>query len=335
MALNQGKVPSKILEKIFQRMKIKDKRVLVGPRIGFDSAVIEADGNIFVVSNDPSGFLPENIPIDYFAFGAVHWPASDVAVFGAKPVWMIYTIMFPIGISEEFVEKTIKSIYNEAKNLKIDIIGGHSGIYKSVNSTIASSTVIGEVEENKLVLPSNAKKGDLILMTKHLGLEISVALSYGEEEIVKKLLGGKTLRKLQESFRQLSVVKEARLLSEKRLANAMHDVTEGGLSVAIRELAGASNLGFEIFEERLPVPDYVKKLSERFGIDLYNTSNTGSLLAAIPPEKSEEAINVLNKHGVKATIIGKFTDEGAYLVKKGKRKSFPSPATDNYAKIFS
>lgn len=334
MILEQGKVPSNILRELFKQLKISDNRVVVGPRIGFDSAVVNVGDNVFIVSNDPSGFLPESIPIEYFAFGAVHWPASDVAVFGGKPIWMIYTIIFPPGVTSEFVFETLSAIQGEAQKLNIAILGGHSGIYKVVNSPVVASTVIGETKGDKLVLPSNAKPGDYIILTKSLGLEISVALSYEKENEIEKIVGSRYKRKLQESYRQLSVVDEALILAEKSLVDAMHDVTEGGLSVALNEIADASRVGFEVIYEELPIDSHIKSILDYFGIDPLNTSNTGSLIAAIPPEKLDETISVLRNLNIEAHVIGKFTESGRYLIKNDLRKKFPHPTRDNYAKIF-
>jgi len=334
LILEQGKVPSVILRELFKQLEISDDRIIIGPKIGFDSAVVEVDDNIFIVSNDPSGFLPESIPVEYFAFGAVHWPASDVTVFGGKPIWMIYTIIFPPGVTSEFVSKTLKAIQLEAKRLNIAILGGHSGIYKVVNSPVVASTVIGETDKDKLVLPSNARAGDYIVLTKSLGLEISVALSYEKEEEIEELLGTKIKRKLQRSYRELSVVKEALTLAEKRLVNAMHDVTEGGLSVALNEIADASRVGFKVIYEDLPIDPNVKVILDHFEIDPLNTSNTGSLIAAVPPEKIEETISALRNVNIEAHIIGNFTENGRYMIKNGVRKRFPHPTRDNYAKIF-
>ncbi|MGQ4892437.1 MAG: AIR synthase family protein [Candidatus Njordarchaeia archaeon] len=335
MRLPQGKVPSEILKELFNKLKASNKRIVIGPKIGYDSAVIDIGEKYLVISNDPSGFLPESIPVEYFAFGAVHWAASDVAVFGAEPRWMIYTIIFPVGIDSDFVKKAIGEIEREASKINISIIGGHSGVYKLVKTTLASSTVFGEVDKKYLVTPSNIKDGDFILMTKELGLEIAVALAYEKEDELTKLIGEKEVRSIKKRFRELSTVKEALILSRSKFAHAMHDVTEGGLVTALNEMADNSNIGFTIEEATLSSSPTCRRIMEYFSINPLSVSSTGSLLAAVPPELVDEAISILGREGIPARVIGRFHKGGKfYILENGRKTNFSMITRDHYASMF-
>ena len=336
MKLKQGKLPNELLRELIEGSELDKGKVIIGPKIGFDSAVIRVnDERCIVVSNDPSIFIPESIPIEYFAFGAVHWAASDVAVFGAKPKWLVYTILFPINTDSEFVRKVIHSISVEARRVGIDIVGGHTAVYKGINTTMSSSTVMGEIKEGELILPSNAKLGDYILFTKTLGLEIAIALAYEKEDELKTFLKPSEVVSLKNMYRELSVVKEALLLAENNLVNAMHDVSEGGLAAALNEFSEASKLGFEIYIENFNLPDYVRTISEHYNIDLFNVSNTGSLLASVPEDNIDDAINILKRNGINVQIIGRFKGKDRVIIEKnGEKKPFPTVNRDAYAKIF-
>jgi len=336
MPLRQGKIPPSLLKEILSMIKIHDKSVIIGPKEGFDSAVIEKGNEAFVLSVDPSLFIPENIPDEFFAFGTVNWPASDVSVFGAKPRWMLYNLLLPVGIAEEKVKKIASLIYKEAKKLDIDIIGGHTGVYKTVSSPISSATVIGVTDKNKLIFPSGAREGDYILLTKFLGLEFVVSVAFQKEEIVEEIVGRKVIKRFKDNFRNLTVVREALALANEQIPNAMHDVTEGGFLIALKEIADNANLGFELYMEELVPPPPINDVLEKFGIDPLRVSSSGCLIVSIQEEKLEMAKSVLKKENVPFKIVGRFVKEGYKIIdENGKVKEVSFQYVDDFAKFFS
>jgi len=335
LKLFQGKLPHWLLERILGDIKISNTNVLVGPRIGYDSAVIDIGEKYLVISTDPAGFIPESIPIEYFAFGTVHWSASDVAVFGAKPMYMLYDILFPTNIDSFYVEKIMKQIQLEAAAINISIIGGHSGVYKNITSPVSTSTCFGLVNKDGIILPSGIESGDKIILTKFLGLEFVVAMSYEKEDTLSDLIGSSLTKKFKSMYRLLTVVDEAKILSESKLVKAMHDVTEGGLSTALYELSKINNLGFRIYEEAMTPPEEVEVVLEHFKVDKLSVSNTGSLIAIVSKDHADEVLKLLINHGIQACVIGEFGGrDRVYVTKKGEEVSLEVTVRDDYARIF-
>ncbi len=336
MVLMQGKIPPSLLKEILETIKVNDKNVIVGPREGFDSAVIDRGHEVLVLSIDPSLYIPENIPDEFFAFGTVNWAASDVAVFGAKPKWILYNLILPVGIAEDRVKKITSLIYEEAKKLDMDIIGGHTGVYKTVYSPVSSATAIGVTTKDKLILPSRAKVGDYILLTKYLGLEFVVSVSFQEEERVEKVVGSRILREFKGSFRSLSVVRDALVLANKKIPNAMHDVTEGGFLLALKEIADNSNVGFELYMEKLMPPSHINDILIEFGIDPLRVSSSGCLIAAVQKNRLEEAEDALRKENIPYQVVGRFTAKGYKIIhESGVVKDVKFQYGDDFAKFFS
>ena len=333
--LSQGKLSREILSRIVSKSPL-DRSVIVGPRAGFDSGIIRIENNTLVVTTDPAIYLPRNIPIDMFAFGAVHFAASDVAVFGALPKYMLYNFLVPVGTKVEFVETVSELICEYCRKLDISIVGGHTGAYYGIETPVIATTMMGHPINSEFILPSNAKPGDKILVTKWIGLEFVVALAYYDEEKLCEMVGEKKLRKFKQLYVLETVVDEALLLTKEKLTRAMHDITEGGLAVALNEIADASNVGFQVEYERIPMTPEISQVLSTLSINPLHVSSTGSLLAAIPNDRAEQALKILHKNNVPATIIGEFTEntETRELVMNNKILPFPRGDKDAFAEYF-
>ncbi|MEX2690399.1 MAG: AIR synthase-related protein [Candidatus Njordarchaeum guaymaensis] len=335
--LTQGKLPPNLLRKIIKEyIGIVDKKVLVGPEVGFDSAIIQITDDKIVVTTDPALFIPREIPIEMFAFGLVHFAGSDIAVFGAKPKWMIYNLLFPPYTDSSFILDIAKAVDKECKKWNISIIGGHTGVYSGIKIPIGTTTMIGELISDRPILPSGAKPGDSIILTKWLGLEFLVALSYSKPNLIENLLGKKGLEKYRTLYTMQTTIPEAMLLTKELKPHAMHDVTEGGLAAALNEMADSSNVDFIIREENLPISTDLDKVFSELKIDPLKVSSTGSLLISIEKEKTDDIISLLSRSGIHASIIGEFKKKGTgrFLEIEGKVLPFPEPGTDFFADFF-
>ena len=102
----------------------------------------------------------------------------------------------------------------------------------------------------------------------------------------------------------ISIVREALLAFKTGHVTAMHDPTECGVAGGLHELADASNVGFRIYEERMPIAQETKDICEFFGIDPLQLIASGSLLIAVEEPFSSKVIEVLDRNGISATVIG-------------------------------
>src|SRR5213593_3520322 len=98
-SLLPGKLPPELLAALLQGAGTDDPRVLVGPRVGVDAAVLDFGERLLVVKSDPITFAAEEI-----GWYAVQVNANDLAVMGATPRWFLATLLLPDGTTRESVE---------------------------------------------------------------------------------------------------------------------------------------------------------------------------------------------------------------------------------------
>jgi hydrogenase expression/formation protein HypE len=329
-----GKLAYEDLQKILNCIK-KDFRVIVPPMIGYDAGVHLLHGKYVAVATDPCTGVPE----EWFGWLLINYPASDVALFGAKSEFCTINLLGPIGTKPEIFQKIMKQTCYAADELGIAIVRGHTGMYDSLKGLLGVCTVYGTVEPTKLITPGDAKAGDLILCTKPLGLETITNLSLTYPALAKTLFGIEQQSILASQVHLQSCVREASELAEVDGVNAMHDATEGGFMAALNELAQASKLGFMIEWEKLPINKEVLALQSYFKLSneqLLAMSSTGTILAAVKPNVKEKVKTTLAKRGLEAYFLGEFIEnKERVLIKKGKETQFPQVADDPYTQILS
>ena len=320
------------LERVVSAAKetLKD-HILIGPEIGYDSAVFKIKDELIAITNDPAIMIPKNIPIEMFAFGTVHFAASDLVVFGARPEMMIYTIIFPVGYEEEKAMRIIEEIKGEAKKLNISIVGGHTAAYSGIMTPVSSTTMLGKVI--RLLSPKNIKVGDVIISTDKIALEFIVALAYENFEKLEEILGEEKAKRYLDLWSEETVVSEALALLDIEGVHAMHDVTEGGLIGSLYEWSYATGLGIIVNLEEIPLRDEIRTVLSYLNINPMNVSSTGTLLITCDREYSEEVIRKLRMHDLNANIIGKFIKgRGVKVFKEGKE--IKVEMKDVFAEVF-
>jgi len=330
-----GKLSTKDLEKILSCIR-KDQRVIVPPHSGFDSGVHTANGNkCVVVSTDPC----IGVPRKWFGWLLVNYAASDVALFGAKPEFCTISLLGSPSTKPHMFQQIMKQTCQAADELQMAIVTGHTGTYDGLSTSVGVCTAYGTIDRSKLITPKGAKAGDYVFCLKSLGLEVAVNLALTRKALTKEIFGAEKTQELQELVPMQSCVREALLLAEKCSVDAMHDATEGGLIAALNEIAEASQVGFRINFERIPISDEVQKLRRNFRLSekqLLSLSSTGTILASISPKAREKVEAKMRQNKIQANVLGIFTeDTRRILTKDGKDTSFPKDADDPYARILS
>jgi len=329
-----GKLDTENLKKLLSCIK-KDSRVVVPPMPGFDSGVHLIDDKYLVVSTDPCIGVQEK----WFGWLLIHYAASDVAIFGAKPEFCTINLLGAPSTKPETFQKTMHQACKAAEELDMAIVTGHTGTYMDLSTLVGVCTAYGIVAKEKLITPGGAKPGDYILCTKSIGLETAVNFALMHTSLSERLFGVRRTQELTELVHMQSCVKEALLLAQLGSVHAMHDTTEGGLTAALNEMAEASKVGFKIDYEAIPMRKETQTLREWFRLSdeqVLSMSSTGTLLAAISPEEKERITSELRKDNVEASFLGVFTKNmRRVLVKNGKEMVFPRKAEDPYERILS
>jgi len=317
-SLLAGKLDPELLKKmVFGCLGSPDPRVIVGPRIGEDAAVIDFKDRVLVVHSDPITGAIENI-----GWLAVNVCANDIATRGVRPLWVLVVMLLPQNVSSVQLKQITREIDEAAKELGIAVIGGHSEFTPSIKRPILVATTIGEAEKEKFVSSSGAKVGDHIVMTKGAAIEGTAILSTELAELLETKVNRDVIRRAQKFFRMISVVEDALTATEVGGVHAMHDATEGGIAGCLQEIAWASNVGVVAHEERIPVYEETRAICKALNVDPLKTISSGALIISAHPQKAEEIVAALKRKGIQASVIGKTVDnrEGSYILRRDGTK---------------
>ncbi|RPJ84461.1 MAG: hypothetical protein EHM13_04155, partial [Acidobacteria bacterium] len=121
--LPAGKLPATDLQEALARLPPPHPRLLVGPRVGEDAAVIEMGDRLLVVATDPVTFATDRI-----GWYAVHVNANDIAVMGARPLWFLAAVLMPGCTSCAAIHAVIDELGTTCQALCITLAGGHTEI---------------------------------------------------------------------------------------------------------------------------------------------------------------------------------------------------------------
>jgi hydrogenase maturation factor len=231
----------------------------------------------------------------------------------------------------------MKQVRAAAKDLGMTIITGHTGTYDCLSTLVGTCTAYGAVDKDRLITPGGAQAGDVLICTKPIGLETVVNFAITHHALADDLFTVDRAGALRDMVYIQTCVEEALLLAGVGGVHAMHDATEGGLVAAVNEMAENADLGFVVDLETLPVLEEAQILQTRFNFtrnELLSLSSTGTLLAAVQPEKEDVVLHKLKNQNVNASSIGAFTkSKKRVLQHRNRTMTFPRIAKDPYAKI--
>src|SRR3989441_1723832 len=157
-----GKLRADTLQAIFDRHQCTDPRVVVGPRLGEDAAVIDMGDRYLIATSDPITFATAEI-----GWYALHVNANDIAVRGARPRWFLATLLLPAGATTDAsVEALFAELHAACEELEVVLVGGHTEITHGLDRPIVAGTMLGEVDKDKLVTTAGARGGGAVVVTQ-------------------------------------------------------------------------------------------------------------------------------------------------------------------------
>jgi len=334
--LPTGKLRAETLQAIFDKRPLRDPRVVVGPRVGEDAAVIDMGDRYLIATADPITFATDDI-----GWYALQVNANDIAVRGARPRWFLATLLLPEGATtDETVTALFDQLAEACDELEVSLVGGHTEITHGVQRPIVAGTMLGEVAKDKLVTTSGARVGDAVVMTKGVPLEGAAIIAREREaELRARGVPAAMIRKARNFLRApgLSVLPEAEIACELAQVHAMHDPTEGGIATALVELADAAGVGLRIDRDRIMVVPEGRTLCEAFGLDPLGTIASGALLMTLAPAEAGIVIHALARESIDCHFIGTVVprEQGIMLVDGGKQWPMPSFPQDEITKLFT
>ena len=332
--LRPGKLPPDLLERFLGGLRTVEKRVLLGPNVGEDSAFISFGSSTLIAKSDPITFATDRI-----GWYAIQVNANDIAASGGTPKWFLSTLLLPEDEKVSNVKVIFEQMREAADELGVTIIGGHTEITGGLTRPIIAGTMLGEAAPSETVKTSSAEPGDDIILTSGIAIEGTAILA---RECKKELLAaGVSENEIKKAANLLdtpgiSIVKPAHVAMSTGQITAMHDPTEGGLAGAIDELARASGTGVVIDDDAVLILDETKIICEALCIDPWGLIASGSLIITTHPDGSPKVIRALRQAGIEASMIGRITDykKGMRKIEKGELQTFPKFQRDEIARYF-
>lgn len=339
-----GKLTDEQLEAlVLSRLPQLSNNTLSGAGIGADCAWLKTGENLLVTSSDPitaggseSGTL------------AIHVSCNDIAACGVRPTGILIVIIAPPSATEEEISSIVDQASREAGKLGVDIVGGHTEVSDCVNRFVVISTAFGYVAKGSPVPLGHALPGDKLIITKTAAIEGSFIAANEHGDKLKGKITDEYLAEAKTYSELISVVKEGTVLGPlasstgelrddgfpRSCVNLMHDVTEGGVMGAAFEMADFSHVGVTLDERLVPFTDCSRAICKALELDPYRLISSGALMIA--SSEPDLVIDSLAKAGIRATVIGEFTDasEGAKMITEdGTLNIMPPPSADEIYKI--
>lgn len=330
-----GKFPSSLLERLLQKPGVTDSRVLLGPKVGEDAAVIDLGETLLVAKSDPITFATDRI-----GWYTVQVNANDIACTGGTPRWFLATLLVPEAFTEDQAEELYTQVLDACTAIEVTLIGGHSEVTYGIDRPIVSGTMLGEVARDGLVKTGGAQDGDSIVVTKGIAIEGTALLARERADDLRKAgVSDDTITLSAQLLNSLgiSVLIDAQVACTNAQIHSMHDVTEGGLITGLREVAAASGLGLAIEEGSVPLLGPTEEVCNALDLDPMGLLASGALLITLPSSEVPSLLVALEQKGIDGWEIGMMMapEEGlVYMSRKGEVE-LPQFSRDELARYFS
>jgi hydrogenase maturation factor len=241
------------------------------------------------------------------------------------------TILLPEATEERELREMIGQVEEVCAVAEIEIMGGHTEVTRAVNQPVLSVCGVGKAKADKLITTSGAKPGQDIVVTKWAALEGSSILAKEKEMELAERFSLDFIKGIQGFDRYLSVLPESKVACGFGVS-AMHDVTEGGIWGGLWEMAEASGVGLEIDLKKIPLRQETIEICEFFGINPYQLISSGSMLIAT--DRGHELVELLEKAGVNAVVIGRATEgNDRVLLNDGEKRYLEPPKADELYQV--
>jgi hydrogenase maturation factor len=328
-----GKLPADLLRPLLAKAPQDDPRLLLGPRIGVDCAVLDLGDRLLVLKSDPITF----------ATGSIGWylvqvNSNDIATTGAAPRWLLVTALLPEGsTTPELVEEIAGQVYAACAASGISVIGGHTEITHGLDRPILAGTLIGEVARDRLVTPQGMRPGDRLLLTKGVPIEATAILANEFPHRLGDDLSAAELAQAQNYLHDpgISILRDAQIALAAGQVTAMHDPTEGGLLTALWELAEAGQKTLLADLDVVPIPPLSARICAAFDLDPLASIASGALLLTASTEETPRIIAALAEAGIACSAIGRVESGPATALEAGTRQALPRPDQDEIGRVYN
>ncbi len=239
---------------------------------------------------------------------AVYGTVNDLAMRGAKPLFLSAGFILEEGLPMETLGNVVTAMAAACRKAKVQISTGDTKVVQKGHGdgVYINTSGIGVIPAGLDIGPQKARPGDMVLVSGTVGDHGMAVMSVRE---------GLTFQsEIKSDTAPLYGLVEAMLAAGE--VHCLRDATRGGLAAVLNELAIASKVGIEFEERKVPVRPEVNAACEMLGLDPFYVANEGKLVAIVAADKAEAILAAMqkNEYGHEAAIIGKVVEAHAGMV---------------------
>ena len=299
-----GRMSYELISNIF--MPPFDNPIL---RSGDDAGVLniptgsDLDGIRLAISTDSHVVMPLFFPGGDIGKLAVCGTVNDVAMMGAKPLYLTAGFVLEEGLDVDLLSKVVESMRIAALEAKVEIVAGDTKVVQrgKADGLYINTTGIGIINKPVNISGSRAKPGDAVIVSGTIG-DHGIAVLAARGELNFNVQISSDIAPLNDLV--------SSMLDATHDIHVLRDPTRGGLATTLNEIATQSGVGIKINEDAIPVKPAVSAACEMLGFDPLYVANEGKLIAIVEANCAAELISVMKDHplGVDASVIGTVTD---------------------------
>jgi hydrogenase expression/formation protein HypE len=268
-----------------------------------DSAVTDFNGRL-AFTTDSYVVNPIFFPGGDIGKLAVCGTVNDLAMAGAKPLYLSLSFIIEEGLPQSQLKKIVQSIQRVTQEAGVRIVTGDTKVVHrgSADRLFINTAGVGMVPEGVDISGSNAKSGDKVLLSGPIGDHGIAVLSQRE--------GLSFSTRLESDCAPLNHL-VAEMLKASPDIHCLRDPTRGGLATTLNELAKQSKAGITVDEEKVPMREEVLAACEMLGLDPLYIANEGKVVVIVPAEDADTVLEAMrrNHYGKDASLIGEVRAE--------------------------
>ncbi len=299
-----GKLMHQLLEKVFGPAfsnPILDMR--------HDSAQFTVPAGRLAMTTDSYVVRPLFFPGGDIGSMAVHGTVNDLAMSGARPLYLSCAFIIEEGLPMETLWRAVCSIRDAAKKCDVQIITGDTKVVDKGkgDSLFINTTGIGVIEHSLNIAPQSVQPGDAVIVSGDLGRHGMAIMAVREGLQFESQIES-------DSAPVHEVVLD--VLKAGIEIHCLRDLTRGGLASALNEIAEAGRVKIAVEEKAIPVREDVHAACEMLGLDPLHVANEGRFVAFVAAKDTERTRQILRRHAVsaEAAMIGQVVASAAPLV---------------------
>lgn len=240
---------------------------------------------------------------------AVNGTVNDLAVSGAKPLYLSCSVILEEGLAVEMLQRVAESMQSAAKKAGVQIVTGDTKVVHrgAVDKLFINTTGIGVIPTGVNISAHNILPGDAVIINGELGNHgTAILIARGELALETHI---------ESDCQALNGLVET-ILNVCPQVHAMRDATRGGLATVLNEFAQSSQVGIRLHEQSIPIREEVKGVCEILGLDPLYLANEGKLVVVVENKNAETVLSAMKSHpaGKDACLVGEVIAETPGIV---------------------